>query len=205
MKKTVSLVLICVLSLCLVLTGCDELPGQGGKTGDFSVDLTEGKYEEGGESGYLKDVIHTYWFNYAIDEAYTCSSYGDYTAPEGSLLLVLHIGIKNTSSSSIPMYDTDFQVWWNDDADDAYAWPLTTSEEAEDDQVKVDKLLSDAMLPYSYEIPINGTKVGELIYQVPARDVNGRDNKDFTMAFLEIFDTNEEGDLYYIDFTAEQR
>lgn len=204
MKKTVSLVLICALSFCLLLTGCDDLPGQGGKN-DFSVDLNQGKYEEGGEYGFLKDVLHTYWFNYAIDEAYTCRSYGDYTAPEGSLLLVLHIGIKNTTSKSLPMYDTDFQLWWNDDADDAYAWPLTTNEDADTDQVRIDKLLSDNMLPSNYELPINGTKVGDMIFQVPAKDVDGKDNKDFTLAFLEFFDTDEEGDFYAIDFTAEQR
>lgn len=205
MKKPVSLVLTCALSFCLLLTGCDDLPGQGGKTKDFSVDLSQGEYVEGeNEYGYLGDVLHTYWFNYAIDEAYTCTSYGDYTAPKGSLLLVLHMGIKNTSPKSLPMYDTDFYLWW-DDADDAYAWPLTTSEEAEDDQVRIDKLLSDTMIPSSYEIPINGTRVGDLIFQVPEKDADGRDNKDFTLAFLEFFDTEEEGDFYAVDFTAEQR
>lgn len=206
MKKRASLVLICVLCLCLALSGCDA-GGLGDVFGrsDFSVDLTKGEYKEGGEDGGLGDVLHTYWFNYAIDEAYVCKTYGDYTAPNGKQLLVVHIGIKNTSGSEQPMSDLDFWVWWNDDADDAYALPITTSEDADDDQVKVDRVLSDKMLPATYELGEHDTKVGELVFQVPEKDMDGRDNLDFLFVFLEIFDTDETGDSYYIDFTAEQR
>lgn len=203
MKKAISLVLVFLMASALLLSGCDKLPGTG-SSADFSVDLSKGEYEEGGEEGYLGDVMHTYWFNYAIDSAYTCTSYGGYTAPSDSLLLVVHMGIKSTSRSSQTMYDTDFQLWWNDDADDAYAWPITTDAQ-DSDQVEVDEPLSDAMFPMEYTLGINETKVGELIFQVPAKDADGRDNKDFTLCFLEYFDTDETGDFYFIDFTAEQR
>ena len=38
------------------------------------------------------------------------------------------ITVKNTFEQSIEMYDTDFQVQW-DDGDDAYAYPITTDME----------------------------------------------------------------------------
>lgn len=206
MKKKASLVLICVLCLCLALSGCDMggLSGVFGKS-DFSIDLTQGEYKEGGEDGGVGDVLHTYWFNYAIDEAYVCKTYGGYTAPNGWQLLVVHMGIRSTSSDKQPMSDVDFWVWWNDDAEDAYALPITTSEDADSDQVRVDHALSDDMFPVSYELNARETKVGELVFQVPEKDMDGRDNLDFLFMFLEIFDTDETGDYYYIDFTAEQR
>lgn len=206
MKKKASLVLICVLCLCLVLSSCNAggLGAVFGKS-DFSIDLTQGEYKEGDEDGGLGDVLHTYWFNYAIDEAYVCKTYGDYTAPAGWQLLVVHMGIKSTSADAQPMSDIDFWVWWNDDAEDAYALPITTSEDADSDQVRVDHALSDAMFPVSYELGALETKVGELVFQVPEKDMDGEDNLAFLFMFVEIFDTDEVGDYYYIDFTAEQR
>lgn len=236
MKKTVSLVLVCVLCLCLLLSGCSLLgtripfpSGSGnddrnnsnnnnssagsnsgsGSTGGFSVDLSRGEYSEGNEDGYLGDVLHTCWFNFAAESAYTCKSYGGYTAPDGWLLLVVRMGIKNTFGRSVDMLDDDFLLWWNDDADDAYAWPITTAADYDDDQVHVDSPLSDEMFPATYVLGINETRVGELIFQVPALDADGRENRDFVLNFVEVFDTDNEderiGDSYYIDFTAESR
>lgn len=209
MKKKAPLVLICVLCLCLALSACDmgglsDVFGGRGKS-DFSIDLSKGEYAEGGEDGGLGDVLHTCWFNYGIDEAYVCKTYGDYTAPSGWQLLVVHMGIKNTYSSRLPMSDIDFWVWWNDDAEDAYALPITTVDDPDDDQVRVDHALSDAMFPAAYELGIRETKVGDLIFQVPDKDMDGRDNLDFMFLFEEYFETEEIGDYYYIDFTAEQR
>lgn len=220
MKKAISLVLVCVLSLCLILSGCAGLgglsavfPNSSGNNDNnsdaFSIDLSQGKYSEGDEYGYLGDVLHTYWFNFAVDKAFTCKTYGGYTAPDDYLLLVLRMGVKNPYSQSVDMYDDDFVVWWNDDSDDAYGWLVTTRTDIDEEEVHVDKALSDTMFPESYVLGINETRVGELIYQVPALDVNGRENRDFTIAFVELFDADNEddmiGDYYFIDFTAESR
>lgn len=225
-KKAVSLILVCVLGLCLLLSGCsggdnplgglssvfnsNSPTGSGAQgTGEFSIDLSQGEYSEGGEYGYLGDVLHTYWFNYAVDKAFTCKTYGGYTAPDDYLLLVIRMGIKNPYSKSVDMYDDDFLVWWNDDADDAYGWLLTTRTYIGEEEIHVDEPLSDIMFPESYVLGINETRVGELIYQVPALDKDGRENRDFTIAFVEIFDADNEdeqiGDYYFTDFTAESR
>ena len=44
---------------------------------------------------------------------------------EGYQLLVADVTVKNTNRESIPMYDTDFQVQWSDDSEDAYDVPIT--------------------------------------------------------------------------------
>lgn len=130
MKKLISLTLAATLAATLLLSGCDELPSASGNSGDTpstpvtsgepsapvdsgepsapaetvsGADLDEGEYVEGGDYGYIGDVMHTYWFNFAINSAYTCASYGSYTAPADKQLLVVNLSMKNTSLSSVPM------------------------------------------------------------------------------------------------------
>lgn len=241
MKKLAS-ILAALLALCLVLTGCDELPGSGSdgnspasnspsggnapasgspsggstsdnKTGggsEYGDLLSQGEYVEGeDEDGYLNDVMHTRWFNFLIDEAYTTSTYADYTAPEGSQLLVIHIAMKNTTRLSQSMSDVDFQAQWADSDKEAYSWPVTTDDPIKN-QVQTDHQLSDEQLPVVYELAVNEVRDGDLIFVVPSTLPDGSANKDFSISFVEIFgyDENDEpeyGDYYFIYFTAEAR
>lgn len=206
MKKRPLSLLLLTLLFTLSLTGCGLLNKfTKEKAPEFSIDLTEGSYAEGGADGYLGDVIHTYWFNFAIDEAYTCSAYGNYTAPEGSQLLVVHMGIRNTTKSSVPMSDADFQAIWSDEADDAYAWPITTDENVMNNQVQVSQQLSEQQLPCQYDIPVKGTVMGDLVFVVPAQLPDGSPNRDFAVDFLEMFDDDSTGDYYAVYFTADDR
>lgn len=236
MKKTITLV--CVLSLCLLLSGCGSValgglstifgsnsndpgssanpgnsnspssPAPSGSSGGFSIDLSQGEYAKGGDAGFLGDVMHTYWFNFAVESGFTCKTYGGYTAPDDYQLLVIRMGLKNPYSESVDMFDYDFLVWW-DDTDDVYATLLTTRTDVDDEEIHVDSPLSDDMFPGTYVLGINQTRIGELIFQVPALDKNGRENRDFTISFVEIFDTDNEderfGDYYFVDFTAESK
>lgn len=215
MKKLVSLTLAVTLAAALLLSGCDELPSTSGSddtpstpvsSGEPSTpsetvsgaDLDEGEYEEGGDYGYLGDVMHTYWFNFAVNSAYTCSSYGSYTAPEGKQLLVVNLSLKNTSLSSVPMSDVDFQAQWGDDADDAFAYAITTDEPVTN-QVQVPEALSDEQLPSMYDLAINEERSGVLVFEVPA------DYQDFSISFQEIFEDSTYGDVYFVFFTAEEQ
>ena len=172
-----------------------------------TVDIHAGSYEEGGASGHQGDVLSTYWFNFAVDGAYTCPSYGGYTPADGNQLLVVHLLMKNTFSRNVTMFNTDFQLQWNDDDSEAYAWPLSTAEG--DDLIKheihIDNLLSDDQLPSEYEFPVNSTMDGLLIYEVPVKLPDGSDNRDFSLSFQEYFSTGDEGDVYFIHFTANTR
>lgn len=232
--KTRALLLAALLTLSLALAGCDEMPGKasGSPSPSNSSDdrpsnsnsdnnssspspaadpLTVDLYEEGmDEDGRLGDVLHTIWFNFRINEGYTTSTYGDYTAPEGKQLLVINISMYNPTTWSQPMSDVEFQAQWNDYDDDAFAWPVTTDEPVNDKQVQVDHQLSKEQLPVEYELPIAGTVEGDLIYVVPAELPNGSANKDFSISFVEYFwddeiEEYEEGDYYVVYFTADAR
>ena len=168
-----------------------------------TVDLDSGSYREGGASGGQGDVMSSYWFNFAVDDAYTCASYGGYKPAAGNQLVVVHILMKNTFSKAINMFHTDFKLRWGDTASSAYAWPLSTRESGElwENEIHIDHLLSDDQLPAKYELEVDGRKDGLLIYEVPAKLPDGTDNRSFSLSFKEAFSSDKQGDTYTIDFT----
>ena len=134
MKQRIVLTLL-ALSLAISLAGCGGSgssgsagsAGSAGSSGNGTqVDLRDGvEYEEGGASGYLGDVMHTAFMNFAITDAYTCPTYGSYTPAEGNKVLVVSVSILNTGVSSLPMFDTDFQIQWGSENEEDYGWPQT--------------------------------------------------------------------------------
>ena len=101
------------------------------------------------------------------------------------------VTVKNTSTESIPMYDTDFQVQWNVDGE--YDVPITYYTDA----------VSDQQLPTEYELAVDEERTGLLVFEVPV------DQKDFSISYLELFESDtseegEEGDVFFVYFTAEE-
>ena len=128
-----------------------------------------------------------------VKEAYLCEDYHGYTPQDGNVLLVVKVDVENTMNSSIPMSDMDFQAQWGDDADDAFAWPITMDPETFEDRGTV----SAEQLPYEYELSVGEKRSGELVYEVP------EGYKDFSISTIDDFaDEEEEGDLYFVYFTA---
>lgn len=82
----------------------------------------------GSSEGRTGDTMETYFFDFTVNSAYLTSDYAGRTPGEGNVLLVADITVKNTFEQSIEMYDTDFQVQW-DDGDDSLCLPLTTDME----------------------------------------------------------------------------
>ena len=158
-------------ALAVTITGCSVIPGMGGN--------------ETGES-HLGDTVSTLWFDYVVNSADPMDTYEGYTAAEGNKLVVVDLTMKNTFDESVPMFDTDFQLYWGDYNDDEWALPL--------------EVYCDAQLPAEYYLSIDETREGVLVYEVPT------DVRDFTFAFLEVRDNGteegEEGDLYLTYFTA---
>ncbi|MCM1540966.1 MAG: DUF4352 domain-containing protein [Blautia sp.] len=146
--------------------------------------------EYGNAEGYLGDTMHTYFFDYTVNSAYLCDEYEGYTPADGNEILVADITIKNTVTSTLPMYDTDFQIQWNDTADDAFGFPIT---------LELDDVLNDQMLPGEYELSINQTVNGLLVYEVPAGQ------KDFSISYLEMFDDDSTGDVFFVYFSASKQ
>lgn len=197
MKKFVSLFLATVVTAA-VLTGCGSngtLTGGSSSSSPSSVassSTTNVGYpdENGNAEGRLGDTMHTYFFDYTVNSAYLCDEYEGYTPADGYEILVADVTVKNTSTSTLPMYDTDFQVQWNDDADDAYGFPIT---------LDLNDVLNDQMLPGEYDLAIAKSINGLLVYEVPAG------NKDFSISYLEMFDDDTTGDVFFVYFSANKQ
>ena len=120
--------------------------------------------------------METYFFDFTVNSAYLTSDYAGRTPGEGNVLLVADITVKNTFEQSIEMYDTDFQVQW-DDGDDAYAYPITTDMETYTEVEPV----GENQLPGTYPMAVDEERSGELVYEVPSGFT------DFSIAYLEQF------------------
>ena len=153
----------------------------------------------GNNEGRMDDTMETYFFDFTVNGAYLTDDYAGYTPAEGNTLLVADITVKNTFQESIEMYDTDFQAQWGDDADDAYAIPITTDMET---FTELDPI-GENQLPGTYPLAVDEERTGELVYEVPAGHV------DFSISYLEQFvnEAGEEstGEVYFVYFTAEDQ
>lgn len=143
--------------------------------------------DDGYAEGTLGDVMRTYFFDYKITSAYTCAALNGYQPTSGNQLLVVRIVMKNTDAhGSIPMFDTDFMVEWGDGEED-YAFPLGNT------------ALINSQLPASYELALKETRAGVLVFEVPAG------SRAFTISYLELFDDDTIGDIFFTDFVANQK
>ena len=185
-KRITSLLLAAVMAFSL--TGCGK-PAVPESSADSSVGYPD---EDGYAEGHLGDTMHSTFFDYTVNSAYTCSEYGDYTAQEGYEILVADVTIKNTFRESITMFDTDFQVQWNDTSDEAYDWPVTY-------YAGVGDTIGENVLPAEYELAINESRTGLLVFEIPDGE------KDFSISYQEYFDDDTTGDLFFVYFTAEQK
>lgn len=181
--------LILALALAWSLTACggsgssgtSVLPALNGGSGASSAGSSDGDYSE----GRLGDVMRTYFFAFTVNSVYTCDSFDDFAPEEGKQVLVAEVSVKNTFTESLPMFDTDFQIQWNDkeDPDNAYASPISAN-------------FSDELLPETYELAVDEQVTGLLAFEVPA------DVKDYSLVYLEEFDDDTTGDFYAVYFTA---
>lgn len=146
---------------------------------------SEGAYEE----GRFGDTMETYFFDYTVNSAYLCDEYNGYLPADGKRLLVAEVTVKNTFNESIEMYDTDFQVQWNTDGEDDYDVPITYYADP----------VSDDQLPAVYELGVNEEQTGLLVFEVP------EGYKDFSISYLEMFDDDSEGDVFFVYFTASEQ
>lgn len=194
MKKWLPALL--AMLMVLVLAGCggkDSEPS-GGKSGDNIGSGGGDVYaEDGYAEGRLGDTMHTYFFNFTVNSAYTCGEFAGYTPAAGSQLLVVDVTVKNTVTSSVEMYDTDFQAQWKGEGDEDFRLPITTDPETYEELDPI----SDSQLPGTYTLGVNADRTGLLVYEVPA------DLKDFSISYLEAFEDGDEGDVFFVFFTAE--
>lgn len=152
-------------------------------------EVSEVESSGGYAEGRFGDTMKTYFFDYTVNSAYLCEEYNGYQPADGNCILVAEVTVKNTFNESIEMYDTDFQIQWNSDGEDDYDYPIT----AYGDPV------SDEQFEGTYGLGINEEKTGLLVYEVPTGE------KDFSISYLELFDDDSEGDVYFVYFSAQMQ
>lgn len=211
MKKLVSLFL--ALMLLASLTACGEggLSLKPGGDGDKTVDPanSDGQDnqtqviepdEDGVAIGYEGDTLRTEFFDMTINDPYTCDEFDGLVPEEGWKFLAVELTLYNYTSYVQPMMDIDFEVIWDLDDDDAWAWPesdMTTNASGETEY----SVRSDKQLPVEYDLGIHKTKTGTLLYQVP------EDAKEFFICYYEVYapeegsDQPEYGDSFYVRFS----
>ena len=188
MKKFFAAILTGIMLLSLA--GCGK-SGLADSWANADDDVEVHTYDDGSKlyEGKIGSTMKTTWFNFTVNSAYTTEdSIGGYTPSNGNVLVVVDITVKNTFSETIPMFDTDFQLQWGDDADDAYSFPVCTSEEIIKDQ-----------LPEEYELKVKEEVTGVLVFEAPAG------NDDFSVSYLEYYEDGTEGDLFFVYFTADEK
>ena len=224
MKKYLALLLSLAFAVCL--SACDRLPGSvgdlldstGDPAGSANTDSGVGYPEDGYASGYMGYTMHTAFFDFTVDSAYTTqefdgltaagegmsylTEYYDRPAPaDGCKFLVVEITLHNTTTMSQPMFVADFQVQWDlqegEDEDQNYAFPLYQSQANESGDY-VYYSLSEMQLPAEYDLGINEERTGILLYAVPAGA------KDYAVFFEEYFSDDTIGDLFQVSFNAEE-
>ncbi|WP_295743346.1 DUF4352 domain-containing protein [uncultured Oscillibacter sp.] len=198
MKRLLSVLL--AVFLVLALAGCGgKDSGSPGTSSGGSDNIGSGNgdvyAEDGWAEGRLGDTMHAYWFNYTVNSAYTCSEFAGRKAAEGCKMLVVDITVKNTVTTSVEMYDTDFQAQWGGSGDEDYRLPITTDPETYEELDPI----SDDQLPGTYALGVNEERTGLLVYEVPA------DSKDFSISYLEAFEEGDEGDTFFVYFTPEEK
>lgn len=175
MKKIVSLFM--AFTVLLSLSAC----------GGLSLKPDENKSDS--KEGYIGDTLSTYWFDFTVNDAYISYDYEGYTPEAGNKLVVAKLTLKNRMNFSLDMWQGDFPILW-DDEENGLEYPISA--------------FTDDQLPDEYTLGINQSKSGLLVYVVP------EDYRDFTIAFLEIFEDEDnedgrDGDVYFIDFTPEEK
>ena len=135
---------------------------------------------DGAGFGYVRDIIHTYWFDFTVNNTMFCQTFQGYTARNGYQLIVLDLTIENTFEDEVPMFDTDFWVEWGEDYNDFDgSYPVPDSYD-----------ISHDFLPEHYYLSPNDIVTGLLMYEVPVG------YSEYMLIFEEYFEDGDVGDWF---------
>lgn len=131
---------------------------------------------DGAGIGYVGDIMHTYWFDFTVNDIMFCQNFQGYTAREGYQLIVLDMTIENTFDEEVPMFDTDFWVEWGEDD---YSYPVSDLYD-----------ISTDFLPECYYLTTDDIVTGLLMYEVPVG------YSEYMLIFEEYFEDGDVGDWF---------
>ncbi len=149
----------------------------------------------GVKDGKIGQTIETFFFSFVVEDAYLCEQYEGFTPPDGKELLVARVTVSNTDSKPVPMEDMDFQAQWNDEAEEAFAIPITMDPATK----KEIPAVSEAQLPYEYDLAVGETRSGDLVFVVPAGCTG------LSISTADSFRDGRKGDSYFVFFDADFR
>lgn len=142
---------------------------------------------DGAGIGYVGDILHTYWFDFTVNDIMFCQTFQGYTAHEGYQLIVLDMTIENTFNEEVPMFDTDFWVEWGEDSFDFdYSYPVSNSYD-----------FSTDFLPEHYYLPTDDIVTGLLLYEVPVG------YSEYMLIFEEYYEDGDVGDWFGVYLYSE--
>lgn len=142
--------------------------------------------EDGLAVGYEGDTLRTAWFDMKIENPQTYDEFDGLTPDAGYKFLTVELTVYNYTNWSCVMYDTDFEIIWDMDDDDAWDYPVYDEYQNENGETEY-SVRSDKQLPIEYTVGIHKSQTGLLLYQVPV------DSTDFFIYFYEEFAPEEEG------------
>lgn len=169
-KKLVACI-AALMMVCMMLTACG--------TPVSSVVTAEDGYAE----GEVGTTFRTVFFDYSVDSVAYPSDYEGYVPADGYQLLDVVVSIKNTFGEALPMFNSDFQIQWHD---------LGNGSDDYDYGVVMDG--SSTVMPDEYTLEKGDKCTYHIIFEVPA------EAKEFSVSFLELFDNDTEGDLFFTYF-----
>ena len=189
MKRLLSLLLALTL---LSLPACGEggltlRPGSG--RGESGV-ITPG--EDGIALGYEGDTLRTKFFDMTVENPRTSAGYDGLTADEGYQFLAADLTLYNYTDYTQPIYDTDFEVVWDLDDDNAWACPEYDETAGAGGQTEF-SVRSATQIPVESELGIHKSMTGVLLFQVP------EDRKEFFIHFYEVWSEEGSGEPRYGD------
>lgn len=211
MKRPAALLLAMLMLLSLAACGEGGLSLKpGGRDGTSNGSNGKGRSgggdnliypdEDGLAMGYEGDTLRTEFFDMTINDHYTCDEFDGLFPDEGNKFLAVELTLYNYTDDVQPMMDIDFEALWDMDDENAWTWPeVDTAIDANGEAEYSTR--SDKQLPVEYDLDIDKTVTGTLLYQVPA------DTEEYFIAYQEIYapeegsDESACGDSFYVHFS----
>ena len=165
-------------ALALSLAGCDKLPGVDTMTTGASV-AEDGRETGGYVVGEVGEKLTTQFFSFSVDSVESTDRCGDAAAGEGTTLVVAEITVKNTFGETIPMFSSDFVLYYGA-GDEDYCFPVEAA--------------GDGLMELEYELAKDEEITAKVAYEVP------EDADSFSLLYLEVYEDDFVGNAYYVDF-----
>lgn len=131
-------------------------------------------------AGRVGDHMRNVFFEFTVNSVEYPDAYGNITPAAGNQLILADVSVRNVFSQTLPMSIYDFQVQWG--------------EGDEDFGYQAEGLVGDNLMPDQYQLLRGASESYKLLYEVPA------DATEFSISYLEVWDDNTEGDVFFVYF-----